>query len=302
MNEIWASSTFLYDTYRKCTEKLIAHIPLNVHIPSPTKPDGIGSVLGSKFTFICVFDFNSRIERKNPMGAIAAFRAAFPKTKENVQLLLKTIHADSQPKYFNAIREAIGDDDRIVLIDCPVSRAEICWLIQNSDAYLSLHRSEGFGRPIAEAMLLGTPVIGTGWSGCADFLNEDTGFPIAYTLRPLEPGEYPFAAGEWAEPDIGHAADVMRRIYAQGGADQRITSQARETVTRLFSRQSICTKLVERLRTIGEFVTSDENLDRLGLAAEKHDRRHGASSIVLPVADNPQLMLSDSRTVVLTFK
>jgi glycosyltransferase involved in cell wall biosynthesis len=250
VDEVWASSTFLHEVYSRQTQKRVSHIPLNVHVPAPREPDEIGALLASKFTFLCVFDFHSQIERKNPIGAISAFRTAFSKKTENVQLIFKTLHGERRPDEFNAVRAAMDEDERMVLIDGALGREEVCWLIQNSQVYLSLHRSEGFGRPIAEAMLLGTPVIGTGWSGNVDFLSEETGFPIRYRLRPVGRAEYPFAAGEWAEPDIEHAADVMRRLYRSGGASSRITLKAKQVVTSLFSRPSVGAKLVERLTAI----------------------------------------------------
>jgi glycosyltransferase involved in cell wall biosynthesis len=258
VDEVWASSIFLREVYSRQTQKRVSHIPLNVHVSAPREPDEIGALLASKFTFLCVFDFHSQIERKNPIGAISAFRAAFPRKTENVQMILKTLHGERRPDEFNAVRAAMDEDERILLVDGALGRAEICWLIQNSQVYLSLHRSEGFGRPIAEAMLLGTPVIGTGWSGNSDFLNEETGFPVRYRLRPVGPTEYPFAAGEWAEPDIEHATDVMRRLYQSGGASHKITLRAKEVVTKLFSRPSISAKLIERLTAIGRAMKSDE--------------------------------------------
>jgi hypothetical protein len=251
VNEVWASSAFLRDVYGNLTEKIVSFIPLHVSTPIPREPVEIGYLFGSKFTFLCVFDFNSRIERKNPMGAISAFRAAFPKGTEDVQLILKTLHGDVRPHDLSAVRSALDEDDRIVLIDGALSREEICWLIQNSQVYLSLHRSEGFGRPIAEAMLLGTAVIATGWSGSADFLNEETGFPVNYRLRPVGTLEYPFAAGEWAEPDIEHASEIMRALCHRGGASPAMRARAKEIITELFSRQAVSARLASRLEEIG---------------------------------------------------
>jgi hypothetical protein len=264
VDEVWASSRFLFDVYTSQIKKPISLIPLNVHVPRPVEPaerHEIGTLFGSAFTFLCIFDFNSQIERKNPMGAISAFRSAFPRGVENVQLVLKAIHGDRQPQDFNSIMDAIDKDARIVLIEGPLNREEVCWLIHKSQAFVSLHRSEGFGRPIAEAMLLGTPVIATGWSGNTDFLDDKTGFPIRYRLRAVAPGEYPFAAGEWAEPDLEHAADVMRSLYRRGSADPRITVKAKQIVSDLFSRQKVGAKAVERLMAI-------ENIEKIGRQAE----------------------------------
>jgi hypothetical protein len=258
VDEVWASSTFLYETYSRQTEKPVTHMPLSVYVPALAEPNDVGSLFGSRFTFLCVFDFHSRIERKNPLGAISAFRAAFPGDTHDVQLILKSINGDSRPDDLNAICAAMDGDDRILLIDGPLTREEICWLIHSSNAYLSLHRSEGFGRPIAEAMLLGTPVIATGWSGSADFLNEETGFPIRYRLRPVSPTEYPFAAGQWAEPDIEHAAKVIRRLYQRGGAS-RTAEKAKQLIAKSYSRSDISRKLIDRLVVIGQCIAFESS-------------------------------------------
>jgi hypothetical protein len=301
VDEVWASSTFLYDVYSRQTQKRVSHIPLNVHAPAPKEPNEIKALLRSRFTFLSVFDFHSQIKRKNPMAAISAFREAFPKKTENVQLILKTIHGESRPDEFNSIRAAMGEDRRMLLINGALSREELCWLIQNSQVYLSLHRSEGFGRPIAEAMLLGTAVIATGWSGNADFLSDETGFPIRYRLRPVAPGEYPFAAGEWAEPDIGHAAAVMRYLYQQGGASVSITLNAKRVVTKLCSRTSIGTQLVERLVTIGQLLKS---IDRLSARTSSDDElltRQCWSSNSLPDLEQQQRAFTKSDPIELHF-
>jgi glycosyltransferase involved in cell wall biosynthesis len=301
VSEVWASTRFLYETYSKQTRRPVFHIPLNIQVLAPIEPDGIGSLLGSKFTFLSIFDFNSRIERKNPLGAIAAFCRAFPKKTENVQLVLKAIHGERRSDNFDVVRKAADEDKRIVLKNEVLSGEEICWLIQNSQVYVSLHRSEGFGRPIAEAMLLGTPVIATGWSGSTDFLSEETGFPIGYRLRPVAPSEYPFAAGEWAEPDIGHAAAVMRHLYERGGASPNIVLNAKRLITKLFSRTSIGTKLVERLVAIDQVLTSDDRLRARTLPDDELYTPHDRSSNGLPDFERPQTASLKSGPIELHF-
>jgi glycosyltransferase involved in cell wall biosynthesis len=293
VGEVWASSRFLYETYSKQTRKPVFHIPLNIQVPGPIEPNGLRSLLGSKFTFLSIFDFNSRIERKNPLGVIAAFCRAFPKKTEHVQLVLKTIHGKRHLDDFEVVRKAADEDGRIVLKNDALSREEICWLIQNSQVYVSLHRSEGFGRPIAEAMLLGTPVIATGWSGNTDFLTEETGFPIGYRLRPVTPSEYPFAAGEWAEPDIGHAAAVMRHLYEQGGASPDILLNAKQLITKLFSRTSIGTKLVDRLMAIDQVLKSNDPLCATRLSDGELRTRRDRSPSGLELEPQPRPLKSE---------
>lgn len=255
VDEIWASSRFLVDVYSAGTTKPVIHMPLHIRVEEPVVPEDVRSVFDGRFSFLSIFDFNSRIERKNPLGSILAFRQAFPPAVRDVQLVLKTLHGNHRPKDLERIVAAIGDDRRIVIIDGALPKAELCGLITLADVYLSLHRSEGFGRPLAEAMLLETPVIATGWSGSADFLNPKTGFPIRSTLRPVLPGEYAFAAGEWAEPDLDHAAACMRDVHAQPATAEAMLLSAKYSVEHRLGRRAIAGRLIERLLAVSAALT-----------------------------------------------
>ncbi len=251
VDEVWASSRFLHDVYASRTARPVTHVPLHVAVDNPTLGDDLRGLFDGRYTFLGVFDFHSRVDRKNPEGSIAAFRRAFPDRREPVQLILKTLHGDRRPADLDALRRLLGGDRRIAIVDGAVPRADLCGMIAAADAYLSLHRAEGFGRPLAEAMLLGTPVVATGWSGCADFLNEDTGFPVRSTLRPVAPHEYPFAAGSWAEPDGGHAADLMRFVYDHRASAATKAAAAKHAIQRDFGRNAVAAALKRRLLAIG---------------------------------------------------
>jgi glycosyltransferase involved in cell wall biosynthesis len=110
--------------------------------------------------------------------------------------MIKTINAESHPREWQELRNLTGDDRRIILRDCQYTREEMSQLIGLCDCYVSLHRSEGFGRGPAEAMLQGKPVIATKYSGNTDFMNADTSFLVDYRLVPVAEGEYPGARGQ----------------------------------------------------------------------------------------------------------
>jgi hypothetical protein len=240
IDEIWASSNFLRSVYGSATQKPVEHMPLHVNVENPKYPEDL----------LSIFDFNSRIERKNPLGSIEAFRKAFPYEINKVQLILKTLHGNTRPKDLASVKQAIGSDDRIVIVDGSLSRAELCGLIALSNAYLSLHRSEGFGRPLVEAMLLDTPVVATQWSGSADFLDAASGFPVGSVLRPVRREEYPFAAGQWAEPDLAEAAVHMRQLYDAYEPPVEIIAAARRVAESSFGREAVAAKLYRRLKAI----------------------------------------------------
>jgi glycosyltransferase involved in cell wall biosynthesis len=115
------------------------------------------------------------------------------------------------------------------------TRAEALSILGCCDCLVSLHRSEGFGRNIAEAILLGVPVIATGYSGCADFLRPDES--VRWTLQSVRPGDYPFAEGfRWADPCVAHAAQMMRIRRAEDQKAARVlTAQRRDAFCHRFA-------------------------------------------------------------------
>jgi len=165
---------------------------------------------------LSAFDYDSSFFRNNPMSAIAAFRDAFPLLTENVGLVLKSTGADRRFAHIGGeIDRYIERDPRIIAIDETMPRSRLLGLIRACDCYVSLHRAEGLGLGMAEAMALGKAVIGTDFSGSTDFLTEETGFPIGYDLRRVEPHEYYWSRGQvWAEPHHAAAVDTLRRVFA----------------------------------------------------------------------------------------
>ena len=177
------------------------------------------------------FDLNSTAIRKNPMGALEAFQRAFPlphlpstfgqkctshPLSEQVALLIKTFH----PRHFSAewewLKARAAEDSRIVLIAESLPRDELLSLYGCCDVFLSLHRSEGFGRGMAEALQLGLDVIATDFGGNTDFCIGSLAHPVRWRNTPIPRGSYPFADGHsWAEPDLDHAADLCRQVAAK---------------------------------------------------------------------------------------
>jgi glycosyltransferase involved in cell wall biosynthesis len=228
MDEIWAPSRFIQTALAGQLDKPVIHMPVAVELaPPPPLPRARFSLPTDRFLFFYAFDFLSFMERKNPRGAIAAFRTAFPRGGQ-AGLVLKCMNGALQADRFAAFREEIGGDQDIFLIDATLSRAETLGLIAATDAIISLHRSEGFGLLIAEAMLLEKPVIATDYSASQEFVTDATGYPVGYQLVPVREGEYPFPEGQvWAAPDEAQAAWLMRRLYdAPREADQRVARAA----------------------------------------------------------------------------
>jgi glycosyltransferase involved in cell wall biosynthesis len=119
------------------------------------------------------------------------------------------------------------------------------------DAYVSLHRSEGFGITAAEAMCMGKPVIATDYAGNTDFMNVSNSYPVAYRLIELEQDHGPYKKGEfWADPDLDHAAEQMRRVFTEREQALRKGQRASSDMARWYGRQATARKMIERLQII----------------------------------------------------
>jgi glycosyltransferase involved in cell wall biosynthesis len=197
------------------------------------------------FCFFFSFDFSSYVARKNPEGVVRAFMKAFPEGNEPVQLLIKSIGGDERPDALSSLLDLCDGDGRIVIIDGHLAREEVDGLFARSDAYVSLHRAEGFGRGIAEAMLQCKPVIVTGYSGSNEFCDASNSFPVKYSLTKIQPNEYvPAAVGlEWAEPDVHHAATQLRAVFERKRDANEIAMRGRMRIARDFSVQANAERL-----------------------------------------------------------
>ena len=220
LKEIWAPSLFIKQVIEKKSTIPVHYMPIAVDFNQPTGFTRESFHLPTNtFIYLFTFDLNSYIARKNPKAAIQAFAQAFPVTKnDSVSLVIKlnrVKHNPEQSYQYDDLLNQIKIDPRIIVIDEILPRISILGLISVCDAYISLHRSEGFGLGMAEAMKMGKVVIGTNYSGNTDFMNDRNSCLINYQLIPVKPAEYVHveSGAIWADPDINHAAYWMKRIY-----------------------------------------------------------------------------------------
>ena len=216
VDEIWVGSTFVADAFRAAVDTPVRHVPIPVAAPIASDRDRASfpvlAPFGERFVFGVVFDHFSVTERKNPVGVIEAFRRAF-EPDEGPVLVVKSMNASKRwPQHQHVVAAAGGRPD-IVLWDEHLDRDDHMSFIANVDALVALHRSEGLGLHLAEAMWLGTPVIATRYSGNLDFMDDDCSILIDASLVPVERGEgvYPPEA-TWADPDLDQAAAAMRSL------------------------------------------------------------------------------------------
>lgn len=253
VDEVWAPSRFIQSAFAAKADIPVVYMPLCVTLPRfPTLPRRSFGIRDNAFTFLYTFDFFSFLARKNPFAAIRAFHLAFPRGDEEVCLVLKVMNGDPAAPQWRKMLELIRDDPRIIVINRTMGRNEVLALFEASDCFLSLHRSEGFGRGPAEAMYLGKPVIVTNYSGNTDFTKADNACLVDYRLIPVQEGEYPLHDGqEWADADVDHAAWHMRRLVADRALAKSIGERGRDFVRTNFSPAAIGQRYAQRLRELG---------------------------------------------------
>ena len=264
LDEVWVASEYGVSQYRP-----FSHIPVtNVgmafeaapHIDRAEARATLGKRFGVRdgtFVFVATFDSYSYPRRKNPVGTIRAFQAAFGSRTDDVMLILKTQNrrkvVDSvQALEMNTIYEMAASDQRVRIVDETLDYTALLELKTGCDAYVSLHRSEGWGFGPIEAMALGVPVICTAYSGNMEYCNEDTAWLVDYELVNVPEGDYIFVlpGQRWAEPSLSDAAAKMRECFENKTLRHARAEAARKYVDAKFSTQAVSRRWEERLDAI----------------------------------------------------
>ncbi len=268
-HEIWTASSFCADAIGAASPVPVRKVGLPVGFEAPEEAvcQALERRLGlpsEPFTFLFIFDFLSYPERKNPLGLVRAFQRAF-KTDEPVQLVLKTINSQFAQDAVDELKAAIGDYS-VILVDEYLSKDEVHALASLADCYVSLHRAEGFGLTLAEAMVLGKPVIATAYSGNTDFMNVNNSYPVRYRLVEIEEDLGPYPAGAtWAEPDEDHAARCMRLAFERPAEVAALAERARADIASHHGVEAVAAILVQRFQRIYERVNGSSG-EQFGLA------------------------------------
>ena len=229
-DEIWAPSQFIRDALESECKRPVVHMPLACEVVlSSFFSRRYFGIPESDYVFLFFFDVRSYSQRKNPEAVIKAFRRLLSmKPFSKARLVLKINGAELAPKIMEQVRKSLAEiSSHVTIITRMMSDNEAKNLVRSCDCFLSLHRSEGYGRGMAEAMFLGKPVIATGYSGNMDFMSADTAFLVPYKLIPVGEDAYPHWQDQvWAEPDIEVAAAYMAKLVEDPNLGRAIGERA----------------------------------------------------------------------------
>jgi glycosyltransferase involved in cell wall biosynthesis len=250
-DEVWTYSNYTAEAIAEVSPIPVLKLPPSISIP----PNSLGrEVLGlpeDKFIFLFMFDIGSGFERKNPLATIEAFKRAFGKSNDDVLLIVKYrphpvfLHLQAQ------LKAQAEDWPSIQFIEGDLKKEELHALVDNCNCYVSLHRAEGFGLTMAEAMYYGKPTIATAYSSNIEFMNVGNSFPVKYELVKTteDYGLYP-KGSTWAEPDIDHAGSLMQHVFENYSQAQQVGSRGAAEIRSLLSPQAVGKKIRSRLEYI----------------------------------------------------
>ncbi len=271
VDEIWVGSRFVGEAFARVTDKPVRLVPIPVAEPVPSSasrrdlgvPDGV-------FVFLVTFDHFSVVERKNPFGAIEAFRRAFAEPVDGGPVLVvKTVNGDQRWDSHERLLLAAAAHPDVVVIDSHLDRADQMALLRACDCLVSLHRSEGLGLHCAEAMWFGRPVVATRYSGNLDFMDDTCSALVDATLVPVEHGEGGYAStARWADPDLDQAAAWMRRLVDDPALAAHLGAAGRAKMERQPSAADTGRRIA-RLAALGAYQPGGE-----AMVVVPHDPHH----------------------------
>lgn len=239
VDEVWCPSVFTADSARKligdrCPIRVVSYpIPASLAGLSDKARFGFPS---DKVTFFSACDLRSSLDRKNPLGAIEAFRRSGSGVRGEANLLVK-VHGDFEGSGLNELKLAASKVSGVTVLDKKLSVDDMKSLRSSIDVVLSPHRSEGFGLVLAEAMRAGKPVIATGWSGNMDFMDEDCAALVGSKEVPVADSAGFYRTGTWAEPDLDHAASHIARLASNEGERTRLGNAGHQRICDFADRQ-----------------------------------------------------------------
>ncbi len=253
LDELWAPSRFCQKSFEVLSTIPVRYVPPCVLAPEPNEMERSRFGMDAKrFYFFFAFDVFSIPERKNPAAVIDAFNLAAAKTRKDIGLILHVNQASQDRDLVRRLQDRAGSS-RVIIHTDPLTRGNVDSLLACSDAYVSLHRSEGLGLPPIEALYLRKPVVATDYGGVTDFLDSTTGFPVGYDLVRLSSDYPPYPAGAlWADPDIDSAAAAMVRVVEDPEESVRRANAGFVRVSGLYGLEAASARFGRELQRVFE--------------------------------------------------
>lgn len=231
VDEVWVATSYLREVFAAPGRVPVTVVPSPLVFDTPSVDAAMRRRMGfdDRFTFLFSFDFLSVVDRKNPLGLIEAYCRAFDPT-DGTRLVLKSINGDIFPRERERLHDTCAERDDVDLWDHLLPAADRLALLASADCYVSLHRAEGLGLTMAEAMAVGTPVIATSYSGNLDFMDDDSAVLVPAAEVEVGPGGYYPEHGHWAAPDLDAAAEAMRKVRADPDLRARLSTRGRRAL------------------------------------------------------------------------
>jgi glycosyltransferase involved in cell wall biosynthesis len=272
LHEIWVATEYIAQAFRTHIPRKPVHVLLpSVETPRPAALDrrGLGLPVDEKTClFGFVFDMSSTLIRKNALGLLGAFSRAFGDDDPGVFLVIKTQRGELFPEDYKVLEETCATYSNVLLVNesWPIER--VYALIRSLDCYISLHRSEGLGLTLAEAMLMGKPVIATNYSGNLDFMDEQVALmvPARKTMLAVPNAAY-MAGTAWSEPDLDRAAEHMRWVRANPGAARELGARGQRHARDIFSAEAAAARIRERVAAAFLAAHETQEVKRVEVAA-----------------------------------
>lgn len=251
--ELWTPSGFIADALAKCVEVPVLKVPYGISVENYDRysrqyfglPEDV-------FFYLVMYDANSTSKRKNPMGVINAYVRAFKPEDEQVGIIIKINNSVNQDtNELSEMKAMLSRYKNVIFIEKTLSRDEVNSLINCADSFVSLHRAEGFGLIIAEAMYLGKPVIATNWSANTEFMNNENSCLVDYSIVDIDKDYGSYKKGmTWAEPDYDDAANYMERLVRDKDYYNMLSKNAYEYIREDYSYEKCAGIINNRLKQL----------------------------------------------------
>lgn len=293
-DELWVGSSFIANALAPVSPIPVIRIPPALAAPvdaSRQRGRRLMRARAGETIFLFIFDFHSYGERKNPMAVLEAFLQAF-KPDEPARLVLKCVNPKADRGGFDSL-EAQRGSARVTILSDYMPRRSMADLMAGCDCYVSLHRSEGTGLTLMEAMAAGRPTIATDWSGNTDFMDSTNSYPVPYQLVELDRDIGPYRRGEvWAEPSVPEAAEIMRYVFEhprEAAAKGRAARQAMQAYT----EEAVALEIAARLRSV------ELRRRSVGLPVRELPAAYsGNGPILQPIRDAVEELVTEDATVI----